>query len=74
MLISILCHFSSAQLICWGSANVPAREASIAFIFIYSETSWQNILALFSFQITFSIIPHLPQKLLPAQQYILARG
>jgi len=41
---------------------VPATGASIALIFIYSEALQQYILALFSFQIIFSIIPHLSQS------------
>lgn len=73
-LVSVPCHISCAKLICWGSANVPARAASITPICIYSETSWQCIWALFAFQITFSTIPHLSQKLFPAQGSISAGG
>lgn len=71
-LVSIPCQFSSAKLICRGSANVSARGASITAIFIYSETSQQYIFALSSFQIIFSV--SLSQKPLPAQWYISARG
>lgn len=73
-LVSVPCQFSPAKLTCWGFANAPARGASITLIFIYSETLRQYILALFPFRIIFSVIPHLSQKLLPAQGYILARG